>query len=162
MVPSLVYSGLHNASIFGHKLKIWKAHHTFLESKYAEVTKNLYYALSTRRSQIPIFFHGLHRSSKFQLDFGRALTVAIHFSISERFCGKFVQGSPEYTVLIIYFIGAVVFGCTYKTIRKIFEANCSFHVELHTMGKVQFLFFKSSLVVCTMCISNKRASFPLW
>ena len=73
MAPSLVYSGLHNTSIFGHKLKIWKAHHTFLESRHAEVTKNLYYALSTRRSQIPIFFHGLHRSSKFQLYFGRAL-----------------------------------------------------------------------------------------
>ena len=44
-----------NTSIFSHKLPIQTAHHTFLESRHPEVTKNLYYVLSTRRSQIPIF-----------------------------------------------------------------------------------------------------------
>ena len=28
---------------FGQKLPIWIVHHTFLESRYAEVTKNSYY-----------------------------------------------------------------------------------------------------------------------
>ena len=38
------------------------AHHTFLESKHPEAAKNLYYVLSTPRSQIPIVqapAHGL-------------------------------------------------------------------------------------------------------
>ena len=39
---------------FGQKLAIWTAHHTFLESRHPEVTKNLYYVLSTRRGQTPI------------------------------------------------------------------------------------------------------------
>ena len=34
---------------------MWTAHHTFLESRHPEVIKNLYYVLSTCRSQIPIF-----------------------------------------------------------------------------------------------------------
>ena len=42
-------------SIFGQKLLIPTAHHTFLQSKHTDVTKNLYYVLSTHRSQIPIF-----------------------------------------------------------------------------------------------------------
>ena len=41
--------------IFHQKLLIQTAHQTFLESRHPEVTKNLYYVLSTRRSQIPIF-----------------------------------------------------------------------------------------------------------
>ena len=40
---------------FGQKLPIWEAHHTFLESRHTEVTKNLYYILSTYHSQILIF-----------------------------------------------------------------------------------------------------------
>ena len=40
---------------FERKLPIWTTHHTFLESTHPEVTKNLYYVLSPRRSQIPIF-----------------------------------------------------------------------------------------------------------
>ena len=32
------------------------ARNVFLESRHSEVTKNLYYALYTRRSQIPIFY----------------------------------------------------------------------------------------------------------
>ena len=30
---------------FGQKLPIWIVHHTFLESRHAEVTKNSYYVL---------------------------------------------------------------------------------------------------------------------
>ena len=41
---------------FGQKLPIWTAHHVFLERRHSEVTKNLYYVLYTRRSQIPIFY----------------------------------------------------------------------------------------------------------
>ena len=37
------------------RLPIQTAHHTFLESRHPEVTKNLYYALFIRRSQIPNF-----------------------------------------------------------------------------------------------------------
>ena len=47
---------------FERKLPIWTTHHTFLESTHPEVTKNSYYVLSPRRSQIPIFWapaHGL-------------------------------------------------------------------------------------------------------
>ena len=32
---------------------IWTAHHTLLEGRHPEVTKNLYYVLSTQQSQIP-------------------------------------------------------------------------------------------------------------
>ena len=39
----------------GQKLPIRRAHHTFLKRRHHEVTKNLYYALSTRRRQISIF-----------------------------------------------------------------------------------------------------------
>ena len=42
--------------VFGQRLLIWTSHHTFLKSRHHEVTKNLYYVLSTCRSQIPIFF----------------------------------------------------------------------------------------------------------
>ena len=55
VVPHLVHSGLKNNSHLGQKLLIQKSHHTFLESAHLGVTKNLYYALSTSRSQIPIF-----------------------------------------------------------------------------------------------------------
>ena len=39
----------------GQKLPIRTAHHIFLESRHPEVTKNLYYVLSTCWSQILIF-----------------------------------------------------------------------------------------------------------
>ena len=41
--------------MFCQKLPIRTAYHTFLESKHPEVTKNLYYVLSTCRSQSVIF-----------------------------------------------------------------------------------------------------------
>ena len=53
--PPLVHSGLRNTSIFGQQLPIQTAHHTFLESRHPEVTKNLYYVLCSGWSQIPIF-----------------------------------------------------------------------------------------------------------
>ena len=56
VVPSLVHHGLWNISIFGQKQPIRTAHQTFLESRHPKVTKNLYYALSTRQSQVPFFF----------------------------------------------------------------------------------------------------------
>ena len=40
---------------FSQELLIWTAHHTFPESRHPEVTKNLYYVLFTRWSNIPIF-----------------------------------------------------------------------------------------------------------
>ena len=40
---------------FGQKLPIRTANHTFLESRHPEVTKNLYYVLSTHQRQIPSF-----------------------------------------------------------------------------------------------------------
>ena len=49
---------------FRQKLLIRTAHHTFLESRHPEVIKDLYYVLSTHRSQIPIVLtasaHGLY------------------------------------------------------------------------------------------------------
>ena len=48
---------------FCQKLLLRTAHHTFLESRHPELTKNLYYVLCTRQSQIPIFLvlaHGLY------------------------------------------------------------------------------------------------------
>ena len=53
--PPLVHSGLRNTSIFGQKLPIQTAHHTFLESRHPEVTNNLYYVFYSSQSQIPIF-----------------------------------------------------------------------------------------------------------
>ena len=55
VVPLLIHSGLQDISIFDQKLPIRTTHHTFLQSRQPAVTKNLYYVLSTRRSQIPIF-----------------------------------------------------------------------------------------------------------
>ena len=40
---------------FCQKLLLRTAHHTFLESRHHELTKNLYYVLCTCQSQIPIF-----------------------------------------------------------------------------------------------------------
>ena len=46
--------------MFRQKLLIWTVHHTFLESRHPEVTKNLYHVLSTRHSQTPIFQAPVH------------------------------------------------------------------------------------------------------
>ena len=44
---------------FGQKLPIWTAHHTFLESRHPEVTKNPYYVFSPKGSQKKVSAHGL-------------------------------------------------------------------------------------------------------
>ena len=54
-VPPMGHSGLKNTSILKQKLLNQIAHYTFLESRHLEVTKNLYYGLSTRQSQITKF-----------------------------------------------------------------------------------------------------------
>ena len=41
---------------FCQKLLIWTTHHTFLESRHPEDTKNLYYVLFTCQSKIQFFF----------------------------------------------------------------------------------------------------------
>ena len=56
VVPPLVHSGLKTTLIFSQNLLIQTAHHTFVESRHPEVTKNLYDVLFTRQSQIPIFW----------------------------------------------------------------------------------------------------------
>ena len=48
-----------NASILGQKLPIWRAHHAFLESRYSEIIKNLYYVLPPEGSQKKLSVHGL-------------------------------------------------------------------------------------------------------
>ena len=40
---------------FSPKATIWTAHHTFLKGRHSEVTQNLYYVLSSCRSQITVF-----------------------------------------------------------------------------------------------------------
>ena len=62
MVHLLVHSGPKTTLIFSQKLPIQTAHHTFVESRHPEVTKNLYDVLFTCQSQISIFWalaHGL-------------------------------------------------------------------------------------------------------
>ena len=44
---------------FGQKLPIRIAHHTFLESRHAEVIKNTYYVVSPEWSHKKISAHGL-------------------------------------------------------------------------------------------------------
>ena len=44
---------------FGQKLPIRTTHHTFLESRHPEVTKNPYYVLSPKWSQKKVSAHGL-------------------------------------------------------------------------------------------------------
>ena len=56
MVFPSVHSGPLKTSIFGQKLPMQTAHHTFLEIRHPEITKNLYQLLSTRPSQMAIFF----------------------------------------------------------------------------------------------------------
>ena len=46
--------------MFRKKLLIWTVHHTFLESRPPEVTKNLYHVLSTRHNQTPIILAPVH------------------------------------------------------------------------------------------------------
>ena len=43
----------------GQKLAILTAHHTFLESRHSEVTKNPYFVLSPRGSQKKVSTHGI-------------------------------------------------------------------------------------------------------
>ena len=45
---------------FGQKLPIRTTHHTFLESRHPEVTKNQYYVLSPEWRQKKVSAHGLH------------------------------------------------------------------------------------------------------
>ena len=45
------------------RLPIRTSHHTFLESSLPELTKNLHYVFSTRRSQIPIFLGSSSRTN---------------------------------------------------------------------------------------------------
>ena len=45
---------------FGQKLPIRTTHHTFLESRHPEVTKNQYYVLSPEWRQKKVWAHGLH------------------------------------------------------------------------------------------------------
>ena len=42
---------------FGQKLPIWTVHHTFLESRHPEVTKNPYYILSPKGSSRKVSAH---------------------------------------------------------------------------------------------------------
>ena len=56
--------------IFAQKLLIPTAHHTFLESRHPKVTKNLYYILSTRRSQISIFLGSSSWAIRFHINLG--------------------------------------------------------------------------------------------
>ena len=66
MVPPLVHFGLWNTSIFGEKLPTGAAYHTFLESRHPEITKNLYYILSTGWSQMLIFLGSRGREEETQ------------------------------------------------------------------------------------------------
>ena len=49
---------------FEPNLPIWTNHHTFLESKHPEVTKNRYYVLFLKGSQKKISAHGLYVITK--------------------------------------------------------------------------------------------------
>ena len=51
----LVHSGLKNTSIFGQKLSIQKAHHTFQESRHPEISKNLCYVLPPAEAKFLFF-----------------------------------------------------------------------------------------------------------
>ena len=44
---------------FGKKLQIGAVHHTFLESRHAEVTENSHYVLSPEEIQKKVSAHGL-------------------------------------------------------------------------------------------------------
>ena len=60
LVCNILVSNILNLKIlkihFDVVVHLQTAHHTFLERRHSEVTKNPYYVLSTSRSQIPIFF----------------------------------------------------------------------------------------------------------
>ena len=49
---------------FGQKLPIWATHHTFLESRYPENTKNPYCVFSPEGSQKKVSTHGLCQSKR--------------------------------------------------------------------------------------------------
>ena len=55
-----------------------------MESIHTEVTKNLYYALLTRRSQIPIFLG----SSSWTKEFGYCLGIKVYRSYNVAIIGK--------------------------------------------------------------------------
>ena len=55
-VCNIYFSEYENTQHFLVKATDSDAHHIFLENRHPEVTKNLYYVLSTCQSQITIFF----------------------------------------------------------------------------------------------------------
>ena len=73
----LVHSGLENTSIFGEKLPIQTAHHTFLKSRHPKVTKYVCYVLSTLQSQIPIILGSSLWKIYFNDDFIVAFCLAL-------------------------------------------------------------------------------------
>ena len=67
---------------FCQKLPIQTAHHIFLESRYLEVTKNLYYVLSSRRSQIPIFLGSTSWTKNFIPKTRHSLCTALFLTLT--------------------------------------------------------------------------------
>ena len=86
-----------NASILGQKLPIWTAHHAFLESRYSEITKNLYYVLPPEGSQKKLSAHGLitdmtehdiRRTTKKFFKINGAETEKMEFHCSKKMINK--------------------------------------------------------------------------
>ena len=67
---------------FCQKLPIQTAHHIFLESRHLEVTKNLYYVLSSRRSQIPIFLGSTSWTKNFIPKTRHSLCTALFLTLT--------------------------------------------------------------------------------
>ena len=63
--------------MFGQKLPIQTAHHTFLEKSHPEVTKYVCYVFSTLQSQIPIFLGSTVWKIYFNYDFIVALCLVL-------------------------------------------------------------------------------------
>ena len=67
---------------FCQKLPIQTVHHIFLEIRHPEVTKNLYYVLSSRRSQISIFLGSSSWTIHFIIKTRHSLCTALFLTLT--------------------------------------------------------------------------------
>ena len=114
---------------FGQKLPIRTAHHSFLESKHPEVTKNLYYVLSTRQSQIPIFLGSSSWTIFIVIIFFICINIKMNFLmfVVLMVVGLVIIAANKKTC---YYVFCCCYCCCYFCCRYYYCFYCSYHFDL--------------------------------